>query len=67
MFSPGAWCFPKPAPFVQSCCTPGFDCLRDSTSLFGYSCQQLPTALLNYTFGSPYGSCLNKVAPGGQC
>ncbi|KAI8471777.1 MAG: glycoside hydrolase superfamily [Monoraphidium minutum] len=67
MFSPGAWCFPKPAPFVQSCCTPGFECLADSSSLFGHSCQQLPTSQLSYSFGSTYGRCDNKVAPGGQC
>jgi len=58
----------KPALFVQSCCTPGFQCRPDKASLFGHSCQQLPTARLNYTFASTtYGACENKVTPGGQC
>jgi hypothetical protein len=67
MFKPGAWCFPDPAPFVQSCCTPGFACLKDTGSLFGHSCQQLQDSKLNYTFASSYGECENKVAPGDQC
>ncbi|KAI8465992.1 MAG: hypothetical protein J3K34DRAFT_435184 [Monoraphidium minutum] len=66
MFNPGAWCFPDPAPFVQSCCTPGFACLKDAKSMFGHSCQQLPAAAMNYTF-SDAGECGSKVAPGGQC
>lgn len=52
---------------VTSCCTPGFNCLPDPSSLFGYSCQQAAAANLNYTFGSAYGQCINKIAPGGQC
>ncbi|KIZ04477.1 hypothetical protein MNEG_3478 [Monoraphidium neglectum] len=67
MFKPGAWCFPDPAPFVQSCCTLGFACLKDTGSLFGHSCQQLQDSKLNYTFASSYGECKNKVAPGDQC
>jgi hypothetical protein len=68
MFSPGAFCFPKPALFVQSCCTPGFACVKDSGSLFGYSCQQLPALQLNYTFEEPPGAvCKQRVAPGAQC
>ena len=69
MFSPGAWCFPRPAPFVKSCCTPGFECRRDRASLFGHSCQPVKAAALNYTFeGALGGGCdAAKVEPGGQC
>lgn len=67
MFQPGALCFPKPSPFVKSCCTPGFECLPDSGSLFGHSCQQVATQQLKYGFESSYGPCINFVAPGGQC
>lgn len=68
MFGPGAWCFPSPAPFVTSCCTPGFEC-RPAASLppFKYSCQPVAAAALNYSFEAAYGRCDNRVVPGGQC
>jgi hypothetical protein len=68
MFMPEQWCRTRPSPSVRGCCTPGYACVRDSSSVTGRSCQPAPQKQLQYSYDrQAKGGCSMFLDVGSQC